>query len=65
VQIGVSAGAVVKAERLSLTAVVTLCQCREMGVRKEQRVVINFCFNVDFSATKFVELIQKAYGNGA
>jgi hypothetical protein len=65
VQIGVSVVAVlVKTERLALT-VVTLCQCREMGVKDEQRVAIKFCCKVDFSATKTVELIQKAYGEAA
>ena len=29
----------------------------------EQRVAIKFCCKVDFSATKTVELIQKAYGD--
>ena len=63
-QIGVSVVAVVvKTERLALT-VVTLCQCHEMDV-KEERVVIKFCCKVDFSATKTVELIQKAYGDTA
>jgi len=65
VQIGVSVVAVVvKTERLALTVVVTLCQCREMGV-KEEGVVIKFCCKVNFSATKTVELIQKAYGDTA
>jgi len=36
VQIGVSLVAVVKTERLALTVVVTLCQCREMDVKEEQ-----------------------------
>jgi len=62
VQIGVSVVAVVvKTERLALTVVVTLCQCREMDIKEEQRVAIK----VDFSATKTVELIQKAYGDAA
>jgi hypothetical protein len=66
VQIGVGAVAVVvKTERLALTAFVTLCQCREMDVKEEQRVAIKFCCKVDFSATKNVELIQKAYGDAA
>ena len=53
VQIGVSVVAVVvKTERLALTVVVTLCQCREMEVKEEQRVAIKFCCKVDFSATK-------------
>jgi len=66
VQIGVSVVAVVvKTECLTLTVVVTLCQCREMDVRKEQRVAIKFCCKVDFSVTKSVELIQKAYGDAA
>ena len=66
-QIGFSIFAVfVKKERLLLTVVVTPCQCREMDVGKEeQRVVIKFCCKVDFSATKTVELIQKAYGDAA
>ena len=65
-QIGVSVVAVVvKTECLTLTVVVTLCQCREMDVRKEQRVAIKFCCKVDFLATKAVELIQKAYGDAA
>ena len=47
-KIGVSVVAVVvKAERLALT-VITLCQCREMDVRDEQRVAIQFCCKVDF-----------------
>jgi len=33
-----------------------------MNVKEEQRVVIEFCCKVDFSATKTVKLIQKAYG---
>jgi uncharacterized cysteine cluster protein YcgN (CxxCxxCC family) len=66
VQIGFSVVvAVVKTERLALTVVVTLCKCREMDVKEEQRVVIKFCCKVDFSATKTVELIQKAYGDAA
>jgi len=36
-----------------------------MDVKEEQRVVIKFCCKVDFSATKSVELIQKAYGDAA
>jgi hypothetical protein len=53
VQIGVSVVAVVvKTERLALTVVVTLCQCREMDVKEERRVAIKFCCKVDFSATK-------------
>jgi len=66
VQTGVSVAAVVvKTERLALTVVVTLCQCREMDVKEEQRVAIKFCCKVDFSATKTVELIQNAYGDAA
>ena len=66
VQIGVSVVAVVvKTERLALTVVVTLCQCREMDVKEEQRVAIKFCCKIDFSAIKTVELIQKAYGDAA
>ena len=65
-QIGVSVVAgVVKTERLALTAVVTLCQCRELDVKEEQRVAIKFCCRVNFSAIKTVELIQKAYGDAA
>ena len=62
-QIGVSV-VVVKPERLELT-VVTLCQCREMDVKEEQRVAIKFCCKVDFSATKTVELVEKAYDDAA
>jgi len=66
VQIGVSVIAVVvKTERLALTVVATLCQYREMDVREEKRVAIKFCCRVDFSATKAVELIQRAYGDAA
>jgi len=66
VQIGVSVVAVVvKTECLALTVVVTLCQCCEMDVKEQQRVVIKFCCKVNFSATKNVELIQKAYGDAA
>ena len=36
-----------------------------MDVQEEQRVAIKFCCKVDFSATKPVELIQKAYGDAA
>ena len=36
-----------------------------MDVKEEQRVAIKFCCKVDFSATKTVELIQKAYGDAA
>jgi len=44
VQIGISVVAVVvKTEHLALTVVVTLCQCREMAVKEEQRVAIKFC----------------------
>ena len=65
-QIGFSIFAVfVKKERLLLTVVVTPCQCREMEVKEEQRVTIQFCCKVDFSVTKTVELIQKAYGDAA
>ena len=56
---------VVKTERLALTVVVTLCRCREMDVKEEQGVEIKFCFKVDFSATKTVELIQKACRDAA
>jgi hypothetical protein len=53
VQIGVSVvAAVVKTERLALTVFATLCQCREMDVKEEQRVAIKFCCKVDFSATR-------------
>jgi hypothetical protein len=34
-----------------------------MDVKEEQCVAIKFCCKVDFSATKTVELIQKAYGD--
>jgi transposase len=34
-----------------------------MHVKEEQRLAIKFCCKVDFSATKTVELIQKAYGD--
>ena len=48
-QIGVSVVAVVvKTGRLALTVVVTLCQCREMDVKEEQRVAIKFCSKVAF-----------------
>jgi hypothetical protein len=63
VKIGVSVVAVVKAERLALTVVVTLCQCREMVVKEEQTMAIKLCCKVHFSATKTVKLIQKAYGD--
>jgi len=36
-----------------------------MDVKEEQHVAIKFCSKVDFSATKTVELIQKAYGDAA
>jgi transposase len=66
VQIGVGVVAViVKTERLVPAVVVNLCQCREMDVKEEQRVAIKFCCKVDFSVTKTVELIQKAYGDAA
>ena len=65
-QIGVNVVAVVfKTERLALTAVVILCQCREMDVKEEKRLAFKFCCKVNFSATKTVELIQKAYGDAA
>jgi len=65
VQIGVSVVAVVvKTEQLALT-VVTLWQCHEIDVKEEQCVLIKFCCKVDFSATKAVVLIQKAYGDAA
>ena len=65
-QIGVSVVAVVvKTKRLALTVFVTLCQCREMYVKDEQRVVIKVCCKIYFSATKAAELIQKAYGDTA
>jgi len=48
VQIFVSVVAVVvKTERLALTVVVTLFQCREMDVKEEQRVAIKFCCKVE------------------
>ena len=57
-QIGVSVVAVVfKSESLARTVVVTLCQCREMDVKEQQRVAIKVCCKVDFSATKTMELI--------
>jgi transposase len=66
VQIDVSVVAVVvKTERLALTVVITLCQCREMDVKEEQRVEIKFCCEIVFSATKALKLIQKAYGDAA
>jgi len=66
VKIDVSVVAVVvKTERLALTVVVFLCQCREMDVKEKQLVANKFCCKVDFSATKTVELIQKAYGDAA
>ena len=65
-QIGVSVVAVVvKTERLALTVVVTLCQFCEIYVKEEQRVAMKFCCKADCSATKTVELIQKAYGDAA
>ena len=65
-QIGVGVVAVVvKTERLALTVVFALCQCREMYVKEEQSVAIKFCCKVDFSTTKPVELIHKAYGDAA
>ena len=36
-----------------------------MDVKEEQRVAIKFSCKVDFSATKAVELFQKAYGDAA
>jgi hypothetical protein len=65
VQIGAGVVAVVKTECLAPTVVVTLCQRREMDVKEEQRVAIKFCCEVDFSATKTVELIQNACGDAA
>jgi hypothetical protein len=66
VQIGVIVVAVVvETYRLAQTVVVTLCQCRETDVKKEQRVAIKFWCKFDFSATKTAELIQKAYGDAA
>jgi len=66
VQISISVVAVVvKTERLTLTTVVTLCQCCEMDVKEEQRVLIKICCKVNFLATKTVQLIQKAYGDAA
>ena len=63
-QIGVGVVAV-KTETPAPTVVVTPCQCCEMHVKDEQRVAIKFCCKADFSATKSVELIQKAYGDAA
>jgi hypothetical protein len=34
-----------------------------MDVKEERRVAIQFCCKVDFTATKTVEVIHKAYGN--
>jgi len=66
VQIGVSVVAVVgKTECLALTVLLLCVKCREMDVKGEQCVAIKFCCKVDFSATKTVELIQKAYGDAA
>ena len=65
-QIGFSVVAVVvKTKRLALTVFVTLCQCREMYVKDEQRVEIKVCCKIYFSAIKAAELIQKAYGDTA
>ena len=65
-QIGVSVVAVVgKTECLALTVLLLCVKCREMDVKGEQCVAIKFCCKVDFSATKTVELIQKAYGDAA
>ena len=65
-QIGFSVVAVaVKTERLALTVVVTLCQCREMDVKEQQIVAFKLYCKINFSATKTVELIQKAYGDAA
>ena len=36
-----------------------------MDVKEEQRVAIKFWRKVDFSATKTVDMIQKAYGDRA
>jgi hypothetical protein len=36
-----------------------------LDLKEEQPVVIKFCYKVNFSATKVVELIQKAYGDAA
>jgi hypothetical protein len=52
VKIGVSLVAVVKTKHLTLTVVVTLCQCHEVDVKEQQRVAIKFCCKVDFSFTK-------------
>ena len=64
-QIGVGVVAVVKTERLAPTVVVTPCRCCQMDVKDEQSVAIKFCCKVNFSASKSVELIQKAYGDAA
>jgi hypothetical protein len=65
-QIGVGVHqVVVKTEHLAPTVVITLCQCREMDVKKEQSLAIKFCCKVDFSATQAVELVQNAYGDAA
>jgi len=42
-----------------------MCQCREMDDKEEQLVAIKFCCKFDFSATKTVEMILKAYGDAA
>jgi hypothetical protein len=36
-----------------------------MDVKEQQRVAIKFCCKVDFSATKSVELIERAYSDEA
>jgi len=44
---------------------VDLAILRAQDIKEKQRVTIEFCCKVSLSATKFVELIQKAYGDGA
>jgi hypothetical protein len=56
VQNGVSVEAVVKKGRLART-VVAQCQSREMDVKEEHRVAIQFCCQADISASKAVELL--------
>jgi hypothetical protein len=41
------------------------CQGREMDAKEEQRVAITFCCKADISASKTVEMIQKAYVDAA
>jgi transposase len=64
ISVGVVAN-LVKTERLALTVVVTMCQCREVNGKEKKRVANKFCCKVDFSTKKTVNLIQKAYGDAA